>query len=96
MNGIDNSSNNLEFIRNNSIHGGSISRSGTLESQKSSDLLKKKKINKKLFTFIIFSYCTKSTKENDTNKEIKDIKDEYLLNLWAMKIMKISVEKNYP
>jgi hypothetical protein len=81
MNGIDNSSNNLEFIRNNSIHGGSISRSGTLESQKSSDLLKKKKINKKLFTFIIYSYCTKSTKENDTNKEIKDIKDEYLLNL---------------
>ena len=81
MNGIDNSSNNLEFIRNNSIHGGSISRSGTLESQKSSDLLKKKKINKKLFTFIIYSYCTKSTKENDTNKDIKDIKDEYLLNL---------------
>ena len=87
MNGIDNSSNNLELIRNNSIHGGSISRSGTLESQKSSDLLKKKKINKKLFklfNFIIYSYCTKSTKENDTNKDIKDvkdIKDEHLLNL---------------
>jgi len=84
MNGIDNSSNNLESIRNNSIHGGSISRTGTMESQKSSDILKKNKKNKKLFNFIIYSYCTKSTKENDTNKDIKDIKDikdEYLLNL---------------
>ena len=56
------------------MHGASISRSGTLESQKSSDLLNKKKINKKLFNFIIYSFCTKS------NKNKNDIKDEYFFN----------------
>jgi hypothetical protein len=72
-----NNSNNLELMRNNSMHGSNISRTGTLESQKSSDLFNKKKINKKYFNFIIYSYCTKNIKENDSNK---DIKDEYLLN----------------
>jgi len=72
MNGLDSSSNNLDLKRKNSMHGASISRSGTLESQKSSDLLNKKKINKKLFNFIIYSFCTKSNN--------KDTKDEYLLD----------------
>ena len=78
MNSNDNSSNNLD-LRRNSIHGGSISRTGTMESIKSSDLINKKIKNKKLFSFIIYSYCTKNIKENNNNK---DIKDEYLFNIY--------------
>ena len=73
LNNNNNNINNLD-TRSNSINyiPGEIYRTATFESAKSSDKIFKK-INKKLFNFVIYTYCIETIDEkNDINSDIKD------------------------
>ena len=73
----NNNNNNLESKRNSNV--GEIYRTGTLESARSSDIINKIKINKKLFNFIIYSYCIKNI--NEKNNINTDVRDDILINI---------------
>ena len=76
-NNINNNNNNLESTNNSTQNLGELSRTATLESLRSCDIINKK-INKKLFNFIIYSYCINDI--NEKNNINTDAKDEILIN----------------
>ena len=82
LNNNNNNINNLD-TRSNSINyiPGEIYRTATFESAKSSDKIFKK-INKKLFNFVIPTFCMKNINEkNSTNLDInEDISMNFILN----------------
>ena len=67
---LSNNLNNLDSRSSLPSVTGEISRTTTLESIKSSDIINKR-INKKVFNFIIYSYCIKNKKNND-NIDLKE------------------------
>ena len=71
MSSLNNNLNSLDSRTSLLSVSGEISRTATLESIKSSDIINKK-INKKIFNFIIYSYCTKN---------IIDIQNENLMDI---------------
>ena len=74
MYNLSNTLNNLDSRSSLPSLTGEISRTATLESIKSSDIISKK-INKKLFNFIIYSYCIKNKKNNDNIDLKEDLMD---------------------
>ena len=78
MYNLTNNLNNLESRNSLPSVTGEISRTTTLESLKSSEIISKK-INKKLFNFIIYSYCIKNI--NEKNNDNIDLKEENLMEL---------------
>ena len=70
MYNLSNNFNNLESMSSLPSVSGEISRTATLESIRSTDIINKK-ITKKLFNFIIYSYCIKN--KNDKNSDNIDL-----------------------
>ena len=75
MYNLSNNLNNLESRSSLPSISGEISRTATLESIRSTDIINKK-ITKKLFNFIIYSYCIKN--KNDKNSDNINLKENLM------------------